>query len=210
MPHPGSRPRARVRHLPLPILAAILAPDEKRDGKRTEGLREAHGAPDLTLAAYRSGRILQRAGRLEEALAAYGRAMSLDPASPEPIVRSIEGREAHGEPGAAEALAREALERGGFVDDGGIWAEWSLVTFRDLRRPLTELAAWLGRTRRPVATASCARPSRNFPSGSGAHQLGGPRFEASDGKVWSADCFARGHRRREEPKAPRGLRSRDR
>ena len=177
----------------LPVLATVLAPDEKRDGKRTEGLAKGpDGAPDLTLSAYRSGRILEQAGKLEEALTAYGRATSLDPASPEPIVRSIECHRRRGELEAAQVLARTSLERGGLVDDGGIWAEWSLTTFGDLRRPLRDaLAAW------PGLQAAASRHGAELRStveelverGAVRINCGGQRFESKDGRVWSADRF---------------------
>ncbi|MBI4604523.1 MAG: hypothetical protein HY721_21385 [Planctomycetes bacterium] len=177
----------------LPVLAAVLAPDEKRDGRRTEGLAKGpDGAPDLALAAYRSGRLLERAGKFEEALVEYAQAISLDSASPEPMVRSIECRRRRGEPEAAEIVAREALERGGLVDDGAIWAEWSLVTFRDLRRPLTEaLAAWPGSQAEASRHGTELRSTVEDLAERGAVRIncGGARFESKDGQVWSADRF---------------------
>ncbi len=177
----------------LPVLAAVVAPDEKRDAWRTEDLAEGpDGAPDLALAAYRRGRILERAGRIEEALAEYGQAASLDPASPEPIVRSIQCSRRRGEAERAEALAREALERGGLLDDGAVWSQWSLATFGDLRRPLPEaLAAW------PGAEAAASRHGAELRStvedfaerGAVRINCGGPRLEGKDGTFWSSDRF---------------------
>ncbi len=193
----------------LPVLAAILEPDGTRDGKRTEGLAKGpDGAPDLTLAAYRSARILERAGKLPEAQLNYQRAISLDPASPEPIVRLIECHRKRGDSEAAMALAREALERGGLVDDGGIWVEWSLVAFRDLRRPLTEaLAAWPGSQATASRHGAELRSTVEDLAERGAVRIncGGPRFESKDGKAWSADRFYLGGMgAREEPEAAAG------
>jgi serine/threonine protein kinase/WD40 repeat protein len=193
----------------LPVLAALLTPTEKRDRKRTDGLGKGpDGATDLVLAAYRSGRILQRVGKFEEAIVEYGRAISLDPASPEPVVRSIECRRRRSELEAAERLAREALERGRLVDDGGIWAEWSLVTFRDLHRPLAEaLAAWPGSQATASRHGAELRSTVEDLAERGAVRIncGGPRFEAKDGKVWSADRFHLGGLGvREEPEAAAG------
>jgi WD40 repeat protein len=193
----------------LPVLAAVLAPDETRDGQRTEGLAEGpDGAPDLALAAYRTGRLLERAGKLEEALTEYARALSLDPASPEPMIRSIECRRGRGEADAAEALARAALERGGLLDDGGIWAEWSLVTFRDLHRPLSEsLASWPGSQAAASRHGTELRTTVEDLAVRGAVRIncGGARLEAKDGNVWPSDrFFLGGMGAREEPPAAEG------
>jgi serine/threonine protein kinase/WD40 repeat protein len=177
----------------LPVLATILAPDESRDRQRTEGLaRGPDGAADLALAAYRSGRIHERAGKLDEALDDYAEARSLDPASPEPVIRSVQCLRRRGEARDAETLAREALEGGGLLDDGGIWAEWSLATFGDLRLPLGEaLASW------PVAAAAASRHGAERRStaedlaarGVVRINCGGTRIETKEGVVWSADQF---------------------
>jgi hypothetical protein len=126
-------------------------------------------------------------------------------------VRSIQCRRGRGEPEAAEALAREALERGGFLDDGGIWAEWSLATFGDLRRPLAgALAAWPGSAAAASRHGAELRSTVEDLAERGAVRIncGGPRFEADDGKVWSADrFFLGGMGTREEPALAEGPRT---
>src|SRR5690606_6249539 len=88
------------------------------------------------------------------------------------------------------AFAREALENGGLLDDGGIWAEWSLATFGDLRRPLSDaLASW------PTGAAAKSRHGAELRSivedlstrGAVRINCGGDRIETEDGVVWSDD-----------------------
>jgi WD40 repeat protein/tetratricopeptide (TPR) repeat protein len=177
----------------LPVLAAVHAADEAEDRRRTGAIaRGPDGAPDLLLSAYAAGRVLERSGKLAEALSEYQRAGTMDPASPEPILRRAACLGALGEIEPCETLLRESLERGELIDDGGLWAEWSLVTFRDLRRPLTEaLSTWPGGDKPTSRHGTDLRFVVAELASRGALRIncGGSACRSRDGTDWSEDRF---------------------
>jgi serine/threonine protein kinase/WD40 repeat protein len=174
----------------LPILAAATAPDEARDRSRTERLpREGGGAP--VLAVYRQGRLFQRTGKLDDAIAAFEHAASLDPASPEPLLRRLECHRLLGELEWAESVAREKIAGGKLIDDGGVWAAWLVSRSHGPRRPWREeLAVW------PEAHAGAGSHGSTFRAvaeqlaGSGVRiNCGGPVLSSASGRTWWADRF---------------------
>jgi serine/threonine protein kinase/WD40 repeat protein len=182
----------------LPVLAASLASDEARDRDRAWSIAPGDdGAPHPALAAYRDGGTLQRAGRFEDAIAAFERAAAIDAASPEPLLRRLECHRALGEHERAETLAREAISGGELIDDGGVWVAWIDAMSRGLEKPLRELlAAWPEAPPAPNAgRGSDLRWVVEELAASGALRIncGGPAVAAGSGKRWGADrCFVSG------------------
>jgi serine/threonine protein kinase/WD40 repeat protein len=178
----------------LPVLAAALPPEEARDRARTEHLARGAASPrDPALAAYRQGRILERAGKIEDALTAFRRAALLDPGSPEPILRQLECHGIRGEHDQVRSIAHDSIVRGQLLDDEGVWTAWVLSTFRDPNGPLSDsLSAWpeaaraAAGTRGPVFRSIIEELSR---SRAVRINCGGAGFTSKSGKVWWSDRF---------------------
>ncbi|MBI4602275.1 MAG: protein kinase [Planctomycetes bacterium] len=181
----------------LPVLAGVPAADAERERNRTENLFAGQdGAPDASLAAYREGRILQRAGRPAEALRHFERAGEVDRGSAEPLLRRIACHRALGEPAVAESLSREAIEQGDIVEGDRLWRAWLHAVLVDPRRPPTEALASLPRDpRRGAASADSAASGCRWlleelaASKTLRLNCGGGDHQAKDGKRWSRDRF---------------------
>jgi serine/threonine protein kinase/WD40 repeat protein len=194
----------------LPVLALVPVPEAERDSRRAGNLAAGEGgAPDAALLVYRDGRILQRAGRLPEALVELERAGGLDRGAAEPLLRRLACHRALGEPGRAEMLAREAIEAGEVLDDVWLWRAWLHTTLVDLRRsPAAALASLPADPRAaPARAASDHRWLLDELTRGAAIRIncGGGDVESKDGKRWSRDRFVLGgfsHDRR--PGAERG------
>jgi hypothetical protein len=178
----------------LPVLAVVLPPDAERDSERTRSvLTGPDDAAKAALVAYREGRIDQRAGRIAEAQAHFERASQLDPVAAEPRLRRIACHRSLGELALAEALAREAIEKGEILEPARLWRAWHRLVLVDLARaPAEAIASW---PRDPAG--SSARPASDLrwilqqlaDGGDIRIHCGGADAESVDGKRWSRDRF---------------------
>jgi serine/threonine protein kinase/WD40 repeat protein len=178
----------------LPVLAAVPVPAAERDRGRTARLAAGgDGAPDAALLAYREGRVLQRAGRIAEALEQLERAGELDRGAVEPVLRRMACHRALGQPARAESLARGAIEAGEVLDDDRLWRAWTHTVVAGLRRSPAEALASLPHDPRPppARAAGDHRWILEELSRDGVIRIncGGGDVETSDGKRWSRDRF---------------------
>ncbi len=181
----------------LPVLAAKVRPVALRDRNHTSHLlRDAGGAPDQILLAYRDGRILQRGLKLPEALAEFERCSSLDPSRPEPFLRRIDCLRSLGEVERAESLARQAIECGEMAGDDRIWRSWFVASVCDLRRTVREALDRLPPDPQTGPRSHWEDYRWILESLAGPRVLrincGGASHRGVDGKTWSEDRFAMG------------------
>jgi Malectin domain len=130
----------------IPVLAREVPPDAERDRKLLESYRAAGGG---RLLPYLEGRVLQRAGKPEEAAAKFTEALALDGAAHEPALRHAECLRAAGSPADAEEALRRTLAgpRGARSEP---WDLWLAISFLDLKRSPAEMLARLPRREGPL------------------------------------------------------------
>ncbi|MGH9362354.1 MAG: malectin domain-containing carbohydrate-binding protein, partial [Thermoanaerobaculia bacterium] len=178
---------------------------------------------------YLEGRILQREGKHLQAVEKLGRVVRLDPNRPEPFLCLADSLKASGEPGAAEARLREALQGGpgGAPATRKLWESWVALSLVDLKRTPSEiLAAFPARLPAVRAARPRALPAGSSGSGKDAAygedvhwalerlssgepiriRCGGGEYRSAAGVLWGKDRFYNtGHTSEERPKQALGL-----
>jgi len=190
----------------LPVLVAEPIVRKEDDRRRTENLEEREGRPELSLLAYREGRVSERAGAIAEALSHFERACEGEGSFAEPLLRRIGCHRALGELARTESLARDAIEKGDILDADRLWRAWLRASFVDLRRSPAEVLASFPRDPQPERFSTSRAYRRLVEELAGERKVrincGGAEFREPDGKAWLEDCFSLGGSSMEKGKVP--------
>jgi tetratricopeptide (TPR) repeat protein len=174
-----------------PEVLGLGEPEVDPDDRLYADLRAAlKESPPLL--AYLEGRILQRAGRQEDALEAYRRVLELNHLRGEPTLRIVEVLEAREDFSGAQAAVHRALEEGREPRDV-LWDAWSHLAFVRLRWSIEEALRHLPKAppRPGIAYGAQLRWLLETLGESGTLRIncGGPDYQGPDERRWASDRY---------------------
>jgi tetratricopeptide (TPR) repeat protein len=198
----------------IPVLSASFPRTPERDQRLLEEFRSGAGQgasgnaistePSASVPLrrhYLQGRILQRAGKQEEAVKHFEEILAVDRMRESPFLALCESLQSLGRFAEAEGRLRSALESG-LDGSSKIWDFWGVLNLVDLRRSPEQVLG--GLPGGPGAGEEAAQETlrkdlawilRQILSESTVHiNCGGGEFKDSKGQLWGKDRFFSGGR----------------